>query len=243
MRRQQPDEDQGADELLLQEYQHFLTGKAEGTIDAYVRTTRHVMEWVAQRPGNSGNFHPQQLTKTAVEVYLTSLEQQGFSLNHRARVKSTISSFARWLMEEKGVLQRNPTRGVNLPSQQVLAPHQLSGDQRYILRSLIEQEGDRRGAALFSLGYWAGCRVSDVSWLQMAHAHVGPKVGWLHVGYKGGKWRDIDLKNEVRKPLYEYLKTSGDADRTYIFPSQCSKRLTEEGIHHQGVRPRTALLI
>ena len=216
----------------LQEYEHFLSSKAEGTIDAYVRTTRHVMEWVAQRPGNGGRFHPHQLTRTAVEVYLASLEREGFSLNHRARVKSTISSFARWLMEEKGLLQRNPTRGVDLPSQHVLAPRELSEDQRYILRSLVEQEGDRRGAAIFALGYWAGCRVSDVSWLQMSHAHVGPKVGWLHVGYKGGKWRDIDLMNEARKPLYEYLKASGDADRTYVFTSQRSERWTEEGMHH-----------
>jgi site-specific recombinase XerC len=189
------DEDQESDALLLVEYEHFLSGKAEGTIDAYLRTAHQLMKWVAARPGNSGHFQPHQLTKTAVEVYLASLEQEGFSLNHRARVKSTISSFARWLMEEKGLLQRNPTRGVDLPSQQALAPRQLSEDQRYILRTLVEQENDRRGTALFSLGYWAGCRVSDVSWLQIAHTHVGPKVGWVHIGYKGGKWRDIDLMN------------------------------------------------
>ncbi len=70
MMQHQPDEYQGADKLLLQEYEQFLSGKAEGTIDAYVRTMYHVMEWVAQRPGNGGHFHPQQLTKTAVEVYL-----------------------------------------------------------------------------------------------------------------------------------------------------------------------------
>src|SRR5258706_15647091 len=37
----------------------------------------------------------------------------------------------------------------------------LSEDQRYILRTLVEQEDDRRGAALFALGYcyWAGCRL------------------------------------------------------------------------------------
>jgi site-specific recombinase XerD len=165
-------------------------------------------------------------------MYLAYLEREGYSINHRARVKSTISSFARWLMEEKGLLQRNPARGVDIPPQQALAPRQLSEDQRYILRSLVEQEGDRRGSALFALGYWAGCRVSDVSWLQMAHTHVGPKVGWLHVGYKGGKWRDIDLVNEARKPLYEYLRASGDVDRIYVFTSQRSERLTEEGIHY-----------
>ncbi len=226
------DEDQASDHLLLQEYEHFLSGKAEGTIEAYLRTVRQLMEWVAVRPGNSGRFQPHQLTKTAVEMYLASLEQEGYSINHRARVKSTISSFARWLMEEKGLLQRNPTRGVDLPSQQMLAPRQLSEDQRYILRTLVEQENDRRGAALFALGYWAGCRVSDVSWLQMTHTHVGPKIGWVHIGYKGGKWRDIDLMNEARKPLYEYLRASGDADRTYVFTSQRSDRLTEEGIHY-----------
>lgn len=55
-------------------------------------------------------------------------------------------------MEEKGLLQRNPTRGVNLPSVPMLAPRQLSEDQRYILRSLVEQEEDWRGAAIFALG-------------------------------------------------------------------------------------------
>lgn len=94
------------------------------------------------------------------------------------------------------------------------------GSFQHILRSLVEQEGDRRGAALFALGYWAGCRVSDVSWLQMAHTHVGPKVGWLHVGYKAGKWRDIDLMNEARKPLYEYLQATRDTERVYVFTSQ-----------------------
>lgn len=91
MREQQSDEDQGADEFLLKEYEHFISSKADGTIDAYVRTTRHLMAWIAQRPGNGGHFHPRQLTKTAVEVYLASLEREGFSLNHRARMKSTIS--------------------------------------------------------------------------------------------------------------------------------------------------------
>lgn len=64
MRQQQSDEDQGAYELLLQEYEHFLSNKAEGTIEAYMRTIHRVMEWVAQRPGNGGRFHPRQLTKT-----------------------------------------------------------------------------------------------------------------------------------------------------------------------------------
>jgi len=74
-------EDQGINEQLLQEYTFFLSNKAEGTIEAYLRTVRQVMTWVASRPGNGGLFQPQQLTKTAVEMYLASLEREGFSLH------------------------------------------------------------------------------------------------------------------------------------------------------------------
>ena len=43
--------------------------------------------------------------------------------------------------------------GVDLPSQQVLAPRQLSEDQCDILRSLAEREENRRKAATFALDY------------------------------------------------------------------------------------------
>jgi len=193
---------------------------------------RHLIGWVAQRPGNEGQFQPPQLTQTTVELYLAHLEQEGFSLNHRARVKSTISNFAQFLIEEEGLLRRNPTRGIELPILPPHAPRELSGEQRSILRSLVEQEGDPRGAALFALGYWAGCRVSEISWLQMVHTHVGPQEGWLHVGYKGSKWRDIHLLDQACKPLYAYLQATGDTERTYVFLSQRSERLTEEAIHY-----------
>lgn len=108
------------DEELLREYERFLSGKAEGTIEAYLRTIGHLMEWIAERPSHGHSFLPQQLTKTVVEMYLAQMEREGYSLNHRARVKSTISTFAHFLIEEKGLLQRNPTRGVDLPASRCL---------------------------------------------------------------------------------------------------------------------------
>src|SRR2546421_4058472 len=217
---------------LLGEYEQFLSGKAQGTMDAYLRTVRHLIGWVAQRPGNEGQFQPAQLTQMTVEKYLTHLEQEGLSLNHRARVKSTISNFAQFLIEEKGLLQRNPTRGIDLPSAPLLAPRQLSEEQRSLLRTLVEQANDRRGAALFALGYWAGCRVSEVSWLQMAHTHVDLQAGWLHVGEQGSKGHDIDLQEAACQPLYMYLQATSDTARTYVFTSQRRERLTEEGIYY-----------
>ena len=182
-------------------------------------------------------------------MYLAHLEQEGLSLHHRARVKSTISNFADFLIEEKGLLRRNPTRGIDLPPLPLAAPRLFSDEQRSILHALVKQADDPRGAALFALGYWAGCRVSEVSWLEMAHTHVGPVVGWLHVGHDGSKGRDIDLMHEARQPLYAYLQARRDTKRTYVFASQRSERLTEEGIYYwfrtlkaQGSRDQRAVI-
>ncbi len=223
----------GDAERLLSEYTWSLSGRSGGTVEAYARVLRQFATWLAERPGSQGSFRPEQLTRTAVETYLAHLESEGYSVSHRARVKSAVSGFARWLIEEKGVLRRNPTRGVDIPAQPLLAPRQLSPDQRYVLRELVEHEDDVRGSALFALGYYAGCRVSDVAWLRTEHVHIGPKIGWLHVGHKGGKARDIDLANEARRSLYDYIRSGGrDPESPYVFTSQRGERLTEAGIHH-----------
>jgi site-specific recombinase XerC len=206
--------------VLVGEYEQFLSDKALGTREAYLRTVRHLIAWLTQHPGHPEPFQPQQLTQTVVELYLAHLEQEGLSLCYRARVKSTISNFAQFLIEEKGLLRRNPTRGIDLPPVPLPAPAPLSAQQRAALRALVEQEADRRGAALFALGYWAGCRVSELSWLKMAGTHVGPEAGWLHMGTKESKERDITLLSKAHQPLYAYLQATGDTEWTFVFLSQ-----------------------
>lgn len=221
-------------EIWIDEYhQTRLAQKDAATVDAYLRILRQFTEWVAERPGHGKRFEPGQLTATAVEMYVSSLKEQGYSVSHRMRVKSVISQFCQWLIEEKEALRRNPARGVEIQVQQALAPRILSPDQRFVLHTLIEKDGDLRGKAIFALGYWAGCRVSDIAHLRLEHTHIGPKIGWLHVGHKGEKFRDIDLLNEARRPLYDYLLHGGrDSRSPYVFTSQRNDQLTEAGIHH-----------
>ncbi len=212
-------------------------------------------EFVAGLPGSSGQFHPRNLTRTAVGAYLDKLLEEAYSTTHQERVKVVINGFAQWLIAE-GELRANPTCGITIPAQALLAPRELSKDQRIVLRNLIERAtdgGDLRGAAMFALGYWAGCRVSDVSHLLLQNASVGPKMGKLTVGYKQGKYRDILLLNQARNPLYTYLQ-QGKHERSsaYVFTSQRETtpapeddldgwRLSEKGIHQWfGALKRTA---
>lgn len=218
---------------LLTEYAATLSDKAPGTIDGYTRALSAFAVWVAERPGSDGQFAPEGITRTAVEGYMNHLETRGYSTSYRILVKAAISGFAEWLMDEKELLRRNPTRNVKIPAQALMAPRVLDDDQRYVLKNLVEREDDVRGAALFALGYWAGCRVSDVSWLLLANTHLNERSGWLTVGHKGNKSRQIDINREARQPLETYLETGSRLrSSAYVFTSQRSARLTEAGIHH-----------
>ncbi len=221
-----------SNEWLAAYQQTKLSRKDEATAEVYGRILQQFTAWVPTLPGYTPPFSPPQLTMTVVEHYLSLLKDQGYSVSHRSRVKSVLSGFCQWLMEEQGALPRNPTRGIQVQAQEIHTPRILSPDQRFVLRDLVERQADLRGQAIFALGYWAGCRVSDVSHLLVAQTHVGPKIGWLYVGHKGEKFREIDLVNEARRPLYIYLQQGGrDRSSPYVFTSQRSARLTEDGIH------------
>jgi site-specific recombinase XerD len=235
----------------LADYQVALASRDALTIDAYLRVVRQFAVWLCERPGNDGVFDPHSITRTAVERYLSTL----LSTSHKQLARSALSGFCTWLIEEHGLLTKNPTRGILIPPQAVLAPRVLSSDQRQVLRELVEREcedkGDLRGVAAFALGYFAGCRVSDVSWLLMEHLHVTAKAGWMRVGHKGGKQREIDLTNDARRAVFAYVTEGERKESAYVFTSQRAKqslargesdgwRWSEDGIHvwWQGMKAK-----
>ena len=218
---------------LLTEFRDSLTGKSAGTIDNYIRALTNLTDWIATLPGSDGSFDPENFTQTAMQSYMDKLEIDGYSPSYRNVVKSAASSFADWLIDEKGLLSRNPTRRIHIQAQTMLAPRVLTFDQRYVLKNLVERADDVRGEALFALGYWAGCRVSDVSHLKLDEVHLKPRSGWIRVGYKGNKMRELDIAKPVRDGLDAYL-SEGErkANSEYVFTSQRANRLSEAGIHH-----------
>ncbi|HEY6408828.1 MAG TPA: tyrosine-type recombinase/integrase [Ktedonobacteraceae bacterium] len=221
-----------------------LAFKRETTKTTYALILRQFLTWLARQPGHESPFDPSSdLSQTAVHTYLFG-ELTTTSISHRERVKSILSSFAEWLIDEE-LLTRNPTRGIEFPAQQLLAPRELSIDQRYILKELIEAT-DLRGKAMFTLGYYAGCRASDVCWFRLDQVHyLTKKSGHITVGYKRGQLRTIDLANEARKALRIYLEEERkhiQTDCPFVFLSQRSRettrragdhprRLTEGGLH------------
>lgn len=212
-----------------------LAQLSSGTVAVYVSILRHFTQWSTKRTSSREEFQPNTLTFSLVERYLFGLSTQGYSFSHQKRVKSVLLNFCQWLVDDQRTLSQNPVREVKLarPSESKLtSPRVLSPQQRTLLHHLVKQD-DLRGQALFALGYWAGCRIVDLTNLFIEHTHVGGRTGWLHLGEAAEKGRDIDLVNEARSPLYAYLqKRSRDESSPYVFTSQRSERLTEAGLHH-----------
>jgi site-specific recombinase XerD len=206
-----------------------------GTVAVYVSILRQFLRWVTERTKKGEAFQLGHLTASVIERYLFDLASQGYSFTHRKRVKSVITHFCQWLVDDQRTLSQNPVRGVKLtqPSEsKPTSPRTLSPQQRAILQNLVKQD-DLRGQALFALGYWAGCRVVDLTHHLLEDTHVGGRSGWLHLGESSGKVRDIDLVNEARSPLHAYLqKRARDEPSPYVFTSQRSARLSEAGLHH-----------
>jgi site-specific recombinase XerD len=205
--------------------QEVLAAKDAATIEAYTRILSRFAEWLSARPGNHDQFRPQAITRTAVEFFLDTLP----SSSYKKQARAALSGFCRWLQEDHQLLDRNPVRGVSIPAQALLAPRELSKDQRYVLRDLVEREADLRGKAVFALGYWAGCRVSDISWLLLDALHISSKARWMAVGHKGDKERTIDLVNEARSPLYTYLRQGERKASAYVFTRKPREKTRERG--------------
>ena len=108
----------GAEAWIESYHRSVLMSKDVLTIDAYLRILRQFTQWVAERPGHGTHFVPAQLTTTVVQTYLSSLEDQGYSVSHRNRVKSVIHGFCQWLIEEIGetISRRvSPCSSLNVP--------------------------------------------------------------------------------------------------------------------------------
>ena len=95
---------------LVEEHIRTLQGKGAATVEVYQGILRQITGWITEGPGNVDIFQPEHLTYTALAACLAQLKADDYNISHRGRVKAVVSGFAGWLIEEQGLLWRNPAR-------------------------------------------------------------------------------------------------------------------------------------
>src|SRR5258708_37630228 len=222
------------DPVIFQEFRDALGTRDPKTVAAYLTTLRDFVAWLATQSGGTP-FHLGLMTETAVRGYLDSLKLAGRAPRTRSKALAGLRRFCQWAMDE-GYLRRNPARALERPTVVAMAPTELSEEQRFVLKQLVEQHATRRFAAIFALGYWAGLRISEIATLRVDQCQVNQRAGSITLlDAKGGKTRTLDLHNLARRALYEYLFPARPQDRerdeesAYVFTSQRAAWLRQQG--------------
>lgn len=148
----------------LRAFADHLGGKDPKTIRSYMAILRDLVAWLATRPGGNP-FRLDILTATDMKGYMDYLEAAGKAPRTRSKALTAIRRFARWAQDE-GLLRRNPASQVERPTVAQMAPTELSADQRFAVKNIVERSDSKRLTTIFALGYWAGLRVSEVATLQ-----------------------------------------------------------------------------
>jgi site-specific recombinase XerD len=134
--------------LWIETYQQTrLMHLPVGTRAVYMSILCHFTQWVAERAKKKEGFHPDYLTPPAIERYLFDLSSQGYSYAHCKRVRSVITHFCQWFVDEQRMLPQNPARSVKLAQSSApgpTPPRTLSPQQRSILQNLVKQDDLRR---------------------------------------------------------------------------------------------------
>ncbi len=224
--------------LIERNFSDRLAFKRGSTRSTYTLMLRQFLTWLLHQPGHEPSFDPSaDLTQITLQTYLFG-ELVDTSISHRECMKSMLNGFFERL-------KPIPMRGIEFPTQQLFALLELSTDQYYILKELIETE-DLLGKAMFALGYCAGCRASDVCWFRLEQVRqLSKKSGSIKVDYKRGQLHTIDLTSEAGKELRANLEEEPkqtQRDYSFVFLSLCTsdmirragdhpRRLTEGGSH------------
>jgi len=123
--------------------------------------------------------------------------------------------------------RRGPMNGVDAPPLTDPHPDRIrritEADYRRLMSSFDRRKMlDCRNAALCSLMYWSGPRMSEVA--RMDLDQYDPIDGTIQVLGKNGKWRELIVLEETRSWLDRYLRRRGDDVAVALFASSLGGR-------------------
>jgi integrase/recombinase XerD len=198
---------------LISEWLDFLDkqGKSTSTIKGYRRGLAHFATWYRQSGG--GPFDPDAVLPRDVREWVTVQqkveEAKPTTINQRL---AALSGFYRWATD-RGHAESDPTEGVKALRRELRKPRALSRKKLRRLRRFVHGSGNLRDIALFELLVGTGLRVSEALALKVSDVILNDRSGMVTVRRgKGGVHREVQLTNEVRQVLREYLEAYPDLE-------------------------------
>jgi integrase/recombinase XerC len=198
------------------------------SLRAITSDLRQFMLWFNERNGESfvlGRVTTRDVTD--FKDYLRNSKGLAVATVNRALV--LIRKFFAWA-QEQGHLPSNPAKAVKELRRVDLAPQGLAQSEvRQLLREL-ELRKDVRANAIFHLLLYSGCRVGDLTSLELTDLVLAEKSGSATFRFgKGNKQRSVPLPLQCRRALQKWLDVRPACPSARVFVG-CRGPLTETGI-------------
>lgn len=175
-----------------------LEGCKDGTIEQYLRQTKHFLETV--------NKNYKDVTKDDVKFYL-AMYSRNVKQNTVANAKRFLSAFFSWTHDE-GYIRSNPVKTIKGIKPVEVANKHLSLEEEVAVRDV---EKSKRDTAIIDFLLSTGVRVGEIE--AMNRSNVNLTDGSVtFIGEKNGKQRTVYLDVRAKKHLIEYLQTRTDND-------------------------------
>lgn len=204
-------------EIMLKKFvvTKCVEGLSENTVRRYVDENKKLIDFL-NKPLN-------EITTFDIRFYLASRRKVGVSNRTLDGMRRCYSSFFGWLYRE-GLIDKNPCLGLAQIKYKKQVKKPFTAVELEKIRMCCKT---KRDLALVSFLYSTGCRVSEVSKLNISDIDFESQE-CIVVG-KGNKERTVYLSDVAMMHLQEYLYDRKDSSEA-LFSGKGTERLGKTGI-------------
>ncbi len=164
---------------------------------------------------NHEPFRFTRFTESDITNYKQACQQRGHAPSTINRRLTHLRMLCDFFVKE-GRMKQNVAKNIKSLKTQRLAPKSLElPDLRKITKE-VELRGNLRDHLIFAMFSGAGFRVSELSALKIEDIVLTDRKGHAIVrNGKGGKTREVPLKNAIREPLKQYIAGRDPSERVF----------------------------
>lgn len=209
----------------------YQKGYSDNTIAAYRNDLNQFLAFL-------NNLKPEtwsQITKEHIALYIQELTRLRYADSTVARKVASVKSFFHYLVDISSLID-DPTAALDSPQVKKRSPQALSKeDIDKLLAAPLKSTTPKalRDAALISLIYSTGMRVSEVVSLQLDNIDL--EKGTIHCAGRDGQERRLPLDENAKVSLLVYLEKGrqallgGEREKT-LFLNHRGQALSRQGL-------------
>lgn len=220
----------------LIDFQSWLEddGKAAKTVETYLSNIKHYHSFLKE----NGSGLEQPLSRALVVRYIKYLEKEKYAISSINAKVTSLLAFNKFLLEQKEVdrifvsLRKDQVK-VAAGSEQIVEAFSPEEVDKLLTYVENEQKVSLRNKAIVYLLLYGGMRISELCSIQMSDMDFLTRT--LFIKGKGGKYREIMLRQDVVDVVQDYIKTERSQSKfqlsPYLFVSNRSDKIHRDAVN------------